>query len=136
MFTPIEKIETVESMTLTLQGMRGTSIYEIEVQNDKTELKLFREVSVDGAWVKKLEKSAVVDTKVFVELMNTCKVNSWNGFHGEHPKNVQDGIMFEFKATVNGTKTISADGSANFPKGYSDFVRELGRILAESETTQ
>lgn len=134
MFTPQEKIktiETVESMTLTLHGMRGTSIYEIEVRNDKIELKLFREVSGDGDWIQELEKSAVVDTEDFIELMNTCKVNRWNDFHGEHPKNVKDGIMFDFTATVNGTQTISADGSANFPEGYSDFVRELDRILAE-----
>lgn len=139
MFTPVEKIEaieTVESATLTLHGMRGTSIYEIEVQNEKTELKLFSVVSVEGAWVRELQKSAVVDTEYLIELMNTCKVNRWNDFHGEHPKNVEDGIMFEFTATVNGTKTISADGSAKFPKGYNDFVRELGRILAESEATR
>ena len=73
------------------------SIYEIEVKDDKTELKLFREVSRDGVWVQELEKSAVVDTEDFIELMNNCKVNRWNSFHGEHPKNVQDGIMFDFK---------------------------------------
>ena len=44
-----------------------------------------------------------------------------------------DGIMFDFTATVNGGQTIHADGSANYPKGYNEFVRELNKMLAERE---
>ena len=65
--------------------------------------------------------------------MNNCSVIRWDGFHGEHPKNVKDGIMFDFTATVNGGQTIYADGSANYPKGYNEFVRELNKMLAECE---
>ena len=63
--------------------------------------------------------------------MNACDVPHWNGFHGAHPKNVQDGIMFSFEASVNGGQVVSADGSANFPKGYHEFVRTLDEMLAE-----
>jgi len=46
---------------------------------------------------------------------------------------VKDGIMFDFRATVNDGQEIHADGSENFPKGYHDFVRELNKILTEHE---
>ena len=68
-----------------------------------------------------------------LELMNTCGVICWDGFHGKHPKNVKDGIMFDFRATVNDGQEIHADGSENFPKGYHDFVRELNKILTDHE---
>lgn len=130
----IKIIETVESMTITQQGMRGTYVYEIEVEKDRTVLNLFSEVFRDGADVRKLKKSAVVDTATFVALMNSCKAYKWNGFHGEHPKNVLDGIMFQFTASVNGGKSIRADGSANFPDGYKDLVRAIDQMLAESQS--
>ena len=126
-------VTSIEAMTLTLQGMRGTSVYEIAEVDGKTELRRFRKVYSKGEDTLELEKTAVCDTKDFIELMNNCSVIRWDEFHGEHPKNVQDGIMFDFRATVNDGKEIHADGSANFPKGYHDFVRELNKILTEHE---
>lgn len=126
-------IISVESMTLTLQGMRGTSVYEIANENGKTELYRYQKVYTGKEDVLKLEKSAVCDTQEFIDLMNSCNVGRWDGFHGKHPKNVNDGIMFDFMADVNGDQTINADGSANFPKGYNEFVAALNKMLAESE---
>ena len=80
-----------------------------------------------------LESSVPCDAQTMIELMNTCGILRWNGFHGKHPKNVSDGIMFRFEATVNGGQGIFADGSENFPKGYREFVRALDSMLAESE---
>jgi len=124
-----------ETMTLTLHGMRGSFVYELETKDDKTELRRYREAFSNRETVQELEQSTVCDTQTLIELMNTCGVIRWDGFHGKHPKNVCDGIMFHFTASVNGGQTIRADGSANFPKGYHEFVRELNRMLAESENT-
>ena len=127
-------ITSIEKMTLTLQGMRFCNVYEITNENGKTELRRFRKVYSNGVDTLELETSAVCDIADFIELMNTCGVIRWDGFHGSHPKNVQDGIMFNFAATVNGDRTVTADGSANYPKGYHEFVRALNMMLAESET--
>ena len=126
-------ITSIETMTLTLQGMRFCSVYEITNEDGKTELKRFRKVYSNGVDTLELEASAVCDIADFIELMNNCGVFGWDGFHGKHPKNVKDGIMFDFSATVNGGQKIHANGSENFPKGYHEFVRELNKTLAEYE---
>ena len=68
-----------------------------------------------------------------LQQLNACKVGSWNGFHGAHPKNVTDGIMFTLEATVNGGTRLYADGSQNFPKHYHDFVGWLSEQLSGHE---
>lgn len=128
-----QTITSVETMTLTLQGMRGSSVYEIADKDGKIELRRYREIFSSGEFVLELEGSTVCNTQTFIELMNVCGIVRWDGFHGKHPWNVQDGIMFKFTATVNGGQTIRADGSANFPKGYREFVQELDKMLAECE---
>ena len=124
-------ITSIETMTLTLQGMRFCNVYEMANKYGKTLLRRFRKVYSNGTDILELEASAVCDTTDFIELMNNCGVISWDGFHGKHPKNVRDGIMFDFRAAVNDGQEIHADGSENFPKGYHDFVRELNKILTE-----
>ena len=126
-------ISSIETMTLTLQGMRFCNVYEIADKDGKTELSHFRKLYSNGEDKLELEASVVCDTTNFIELMNTCGVIRWDGFHGKHPKNVSDGIMFDFRATVNDGQEIHADGSENFPKGYHDFVRELNKMLAAQE---
>ena len=121
-------------MTLTLRGMRGGYVYKFEGEGSYTELRRYREIYRDGEDLLELEKSVPCSAQTMIKLMNTCSILRWDGFHGEHPKNVQDGIMFRFDATVNGGETVSADGSANFPKGYHEFVCALDAMLAESET--
>ena len=126
-------ITSVEEMTLTLRGMRGSYVYKIVCESDKPELRLYREVFSGEDTILELEKKAVPDTQVILDLMNSCGILRWDGFHGKHPKNVQDGIMFTFSAAVNGGQTIRADGSANFPKGYHEFIRTLNAILSGCE---
>ena len=126
-------IASIETMTLTLQGMRFCNVYEITNEDGKTVLRRFRKVYSKGADTLELEASAVCDSTDFIELMNNCGVICWDGFRGKHPKNVNDGIMFDFRATVNDGQEIHAEGSENFPKGYHDFVRELNKILTENK---
>lgn len=120
-------------MTLTLRGMRGGHVYKFEGEGDAAELRRYREVYSGGEDELVLELSVPCSMQTMIELMNTCGILSWDGFHGKHPKNVSDGIIFDFTADVNGGQTIHADGSANFPKGYHEFVRTLDEMLAESE---
>ena len=130
----IEKnIDSVEAMTLTLRGMRGGTVYRFETETARTELCRYREVYNGDEALLRLEKSTECSYDTLIGLMNTCGVIRWNGFSGAHPKNVKDGIMFRFEATVNGGQTIHAEGSANFPKGYHEFVRSLDAMLAEQE---
>ena len=82
-----------------------------------------------GEEERSLEKSAVCDTESIINILNECKVYKWNGFHGKHPKNVLDGKMFDFSASVNNGINIRADGSANFPDNYNEFISWLGEQL-------
>ena len=127
-----KKIASVESVTLTLRGMRGSTVYEIVNDTEQLELRFYREFYSNGESVLKLENSTVVDTCAFIEFMNNCGVIRWDGFHGKHPRNVKDGIMFSFTAIVNTGQTIRADGSENFPKGYREFVRGLNNMLEKT----
>lgn len=126
-------ITSVESMTLKLIGMRSTNVYEIKNTAGEIELYRYREFFKNGEDVLELEISASCDAQEFIDLMNTCNIVHWDGFHGKHPKNVNDGIMFDFEAVINNDQTIRAKGSENFPKGYKEFVRSLNIILAEAE---
>lgn len=123
-------ITSIESIMLTLCGMRGSYVYKFDGEDG---LHRYRKVYSGGEDRLELEKSVPCSMQTMIDLTNTCGILRWNGFHGKHPKNVEDGIMFRFEATVNGGQTVKADGSENFPKGYRDFVRALDAMLAESE---
>ena len=126
-------VTSVETMTLTLSTMRGSYVYKFELEGDVTELRRYREIYLNKENKLALEGSVPCTAQVMIELMNTCGILRWDGFYGKHPKNVSDGVMFRFEATVNGGQKILANGSANFPKGYHEFVRALDAMLAESE---
>ena len=128
-----ETIASVEMMTLTLRGMRGGTVYTFEMETDPPKLCRYREKYSGTEDTLELEKSITFPYEEMIGLMNACKVFKWDGFHGKHPKNVSDGIMFCFEAEINGGQTIRADGSANFPKGYYEFVRTLDEMLAKGE---
>ena len=128
-----DRITSVESMTLTLRGMRGGTVYKLETGSEPTKLCRYREIYSDEDDRLELEKSIICTQDTIVGLMNNCRVSAWDGFSGDHPRNVSDGIMFCFEAEINGGRVISADGSANFPKGYADFVRAIDEMLASGE---
>ena len=126
-------VTSVEAMTLTLHGMRGSNVYKFEGDDDTTELRRYRVIYSSGEEALALEASVPCSTQTLIELMNACGIPRWDGFHGKHPKNVSDGIMFDFAAEINGGQTIHAGGSANYPKGYYEFVRALDEMLAKEK---
>ena len=103
-------IISFDIVTLRESGMRCTAEYEIVVKDGKAEV----ECSIDDV----------------LKLFNDCRLLSWNGFDGPHPRGVCDGIMFTFKASVNDGKKIYASGSQNFPRHYRDFTNGLYNLLA------
>lgn len=126
-----KKVVSLESLTLIIREMKDSFVYEITAKEEITEILFYREIFSGEETVLELEKKAVCDTKEFIEILNNYCVMGWDGFHGKHPKYVSDGIMFNFTACVNEGITIQAEGSANFPKDYHDFVRELNYILTK-----
>ena len=125
----IGEITAFETLTLRESGMRVTQEYAAVAKGEKVEITLYRMHYASGKEEKRPEKSGVCTLEAFMHMLNTCKVGSWNGFHGEHPKYVTDGTMFILEASVNGGKRIFADGSQNFPKHYREFVEFLGENL-------
>ena len=123
-------IVSMQELTLRTGNMRVTYLYKTAREDTGLKLKRYREVFVDGEVRLELENSVSCTNSELIELMNNCNVLKWNGFHGKHPKNVSDGTMFTFIATVNNGQIIRADGSENFPKGYKEFVRKLNELLA------
>ena len=124
-----EEIRSFETINLRISGMRVTQEYEILCRGGETEVLLYQIFYANGKDERRLEKSAVVKTEEMLETLNSCGFSGWNGFKGEHPKNVSDGDMFRLEAVINDSEKIYAEGSANFPKGYSEFKKELNELL-------
>ncbi len=127
-----EKIHSFEKINLRISGMRVTREYEIICRGDETEVSLYQLFYASGKEERRLEKSTVVETEKMIEILNFCGFSGWNGFKGEHPKNVSDGDMFALKAFINEDKRIYAEGSANFPKGYREFIKEFNKMLDDN----
>jgi len=128
---PVKEIATVEALTLRIMNMRDVKVYQILCEGKAMYLQRFREYYIDGAPHRELEKSVSCEQETLVALLNRCGAFRWDGFHGKHPRDVCDGTMFTFTASVDAARTIRADGSENFPKGYREFVRALNEMLAE-----
>lgn len=124
----------VREMTLTLTGMRGEWVYQFD--GDTEALRRCRVVYSNGEDELVPEASMFCSKQTMLDLFSACEIHRWNGFHGEHPRDVLDGIMFRFEAAVNGGQTICADGSANYPRGYHDFLRTMDEMLAEHDMTE
>ena len=122
-------LTSFEKITLRVISMRYDIEYEILNKPPKAVLSLYHIFYKDGSNKRVIEKSAVTDTEIMLELFNLCKIISWNGFRGNHPKDVNDGVMFKFQAEVNEGQTVYAEGSENFPQGYREFVSTLNLIL-------
>ena len=124
----LREITSCERITLRISGMRSTTEYVV-TGGEPAALSLYRISYAGDKEVRTLEKSAALRGAQLPGLLDSCGVARWDGFHGAHPKHVSDGEMFTFTAVVNGGVTIRADGSANFPRGYHEFVRALCDML-------
>lgn len=127
-----EKINSFEIVTLHTSGMRYIADHEIVNNGDNAIVSQYAIEHRDGEKVRHLQKRAKCSMKFMLELMNKCRLLSWDGFYGKHPKGIKDGIMFSFDATIN-DKKIHADGSQNFPSHYRDFTDGIYKILQEGE---
>lgn len=91
-------------------------------------MKLFMQMAKTAASLKK-KPSAICDHTVILELLNSCDFLQWDGFSGDHPEDIQDGVMFELNAIVNDKQKVRAEGSENFPKHYILFRSTLDQLL-------
>lgn len=126
------KIESFEIITLRESGMRITCEYEIVNKDDNAEVSEYEIRYGNKEDERVLMRRAVCSAEKMLKLLNDCKLLSWDGFNGKHPKYILDGIMFRFNATVNGDRTVQASGSENFPKHYREFTNELYAMLNEA----
>ena len=125
----MKRTETFEIVTLRESGMRGSWEYEIVMKDGRAEVSLYMIRYTGGDDERELSLRAECGADEMITLLNDCRILSWDGFNGPHPKGVRDGIMFRFSATVNGGEKITASGSQNFPRRYRDFTDGLYGIL-------
>lgn len=124
-----QEITSVELISLSESGMRGTRGYEILMKDGQTEITEYSIRYSNGEKQRVVEEQVLCGEQELLKLLNDCEIISWNGFHGEHPKDVLDGIMFTFEAHVNGDLIIKADGSQNFPKHYRELTNGIYEMM-------
>jgi hypothetical protein len=130
-----ESITSYEKVFWRISGMRCSDEYEILSKDGIAEITEYRMYCASGGGMERRpERSRAVSDAEVIQLFNDCQILKWDGFHGKHPKNVRDGEMFTFSATVNEGRTINAEGSENFPKYFREFRNEIYRILSEGST--
>ena len=126
-------VVSFETILLRESGMRFTAEYEIVMKDGNAEITEYSIRYLQKEDKRIPEKRTVCSEEAVLKLMNEYRVISWDGFSGAHPKGVSDGIMFTFRATVNGGKRIYATGSQNFPKNYREFRNGLNSLLNGTE---
>ncbi len=122
-------ISSFEIVTLRETGMRGANEREIVMKDGMAEVSAYGMRYENDRDERVLISRAVCSECDILQVLNDCKILSWNGFNGPHPKGVLDGIMFRFDGVVNGGTKIHASGSQNFPKHYREFTDALYNIL-------
>ena len=132
----IGKIVSFDTLTLHTSGMRYVSDYEIVYKNGHAEVSCYNIRYREGEKERVLDRRVICSEGSILKLLNDCRILSWDGFCGPHPKGVLDGTMFSFDATVNGDKKIHASGSQNFPAHYRDFTDALYYILREEDKSE
>ena len=131
---PAVKITSFEIVTLHLSGMRFTTEYEIVMKGKDAEITQYDlRYEKDKGHVRVPKSKKVCSADRILKLLNDCELVSWDGFHGDHPKDVKDGIMFSLKATVNGNRNIRAEGSENFPKHFRELWKGMDAILRDQK---
>ena len=122
-------IDKFEKLTLRESGMRFTSERELIMCENGVEVSQYEIRYTKNGDERILIKRSLISREAALKLLNECKVMSWDGFSGAHPRFVKDGIMFNLTAVVNDGKVIRAEGSQNFPKRYREFTNGLNGLL-------
>ncbi len=128
-----KRIDSFDTVTLRISGMRYTNEYEILMKNGEAEVSFYDIRYTDAKDRRVLQKRASCKKEEVLDLLNGCGVLSWDGFHGAHPRGVKDGVMFRLSANVNGGESIYANGSQNFPHHYAELRDGLKKILENGE---
>ena len=110
-------IKTIEKFILSTVTMRQILECEIQIKD------------IDKVAKRVLIEQGETSYKDILKILNKYKVLSWDGFKGNHPKDVADGTMFTLEAVVNEDKIIYATGSQIFPKGYHEVYKALREIM-------
>ena len=126
-----KKITSVEKITLRLSGMRYSFEYEITTDGDKATVAQYTPAHMRDDEGRVLNKSVVCDVDTVITLLNKINFLSWDGFYGPHPHGVLDGTMFTLDASVNGGKTVKANGSQNFPRHFRELTDFLYSTIRE-----
>ncbi len=126
-----DQIRTFERVTLRLSGMRGIWEQEITCKDEKALVSEYGLRFYEGQEERVLRRSGEVDLQEVLKVLNSCNIASWNGFYGERPHGLLDGIMFQFEAVVNDGQQITARGTENFPSHYEKFTDALYDWLKE-----
>ena len=129
----IGRIESFEFIKLHLSGMRLTEDIEITPQGEESLICSYKYVYRPGGHDRELDVCAVRPAAEVLEVLNSCEIGNWSGFHGPHPPHVLDGTMFSLDASVNGGEKLRADGSENFPPKYKELTDYLYERLREAE---
>lgn len=122
-------IVSFESVSLSLRGMRDATEFRIVMKDGAAEVSEYVGFFLPGEPLPEPERRVVCPVERVLSLLNGCRVYSWDGFHGKHPRMVKDGLAFTFRARVNGGKEISASGSQNFPRRFAEFRDGLRSIV-------
>ncbi len=137
---PEDTVTSIESLKLSsgaIFGTGGRNWYEITNTDGEITLSHYMDVYYeDEGKVTELQKSVVCDAEKIIELMNTSRVMTWDGFVGYNPPNMLDGGSFSLTAVVNGGKEITASGYNNYPIGYSKFYSGLYKMLNGEDVSE
>ena len=125
-----KELNSFETVFWRISGMRGSTEYEIVNKGEESEFTEYMMRCAKGGGMERVpERSVTCKTERILEILNSCEVASWDGFHGKHPKGVRDGIMFRFELVVGGDEKITAEGSENFPKHFREFRDAMRELL-------
>lgn len=126
-----ENITDFIKIELTMNGMRGSEIYELICEGESTNAALYWLRYTQDGDERVPAGSAQVKTAEMINLLNECGIIKWDKFSGANPPGVMDGVQFDFTAEVNGGRKLRASGSNNFPKHFHDFTNALNDMLRE-----
>ncbi|MBQ6655092.1 MAG: hypothetical protein IJM79_06185 [Erysipelotrichaceae bacterium] len=125
-------ITSLEKLMISESGMRGREEFEILPDGQNAKIRHYGIFYRQGEEQKELLRQCDCEMSEVLSFLNECRLLTWNGFHGAHPKNVSDGIMFTMEALVNGDRIVKADGSANFPRHYHELMRWISEKLSQN----